>query len=320
MTQLNSRRVWIDGCFDFTHHGHSGAILQARRTIEPGPPSDDWLICGVHSDEDINFNKGGMPVMNEQERYAHTRSNRWCDEVVTNAPYVTEPDVLDSYQCKYVVHGDDITTDANGQDCYQIMKDMGRFKVVKRTDGVSTTDIIHRILINEYSKEDTLDILAAEKFATGRDGYQPFCWVFHRDFGLDNALVKGLHSSKSWLVVEEEFDLFHMGHIEKLALLRQQYPNQRILCSIKSGHSYMSLNERCLTVLSSRYVDGIIIHRDPLNCPVHVQLSTYLAGHPTQFQYLDKSVIIDRIYNSKDHYVERNVKKGIDRSVYETGV
>ena len=44
-------RIWVDGCFDFAHHGHAGAMLQARRL-------GTELYVGVHSDEEIEANKG----------------------------------------------------------------------------------------------------------------------------------------------------------------------------------------------------------------------------------------------------------------------
>ncbi len=53
-------RIWIDGCFDFSHHGHAGAMLQARRL-------GTELYVGVHSDEEILENKGPT-VMSLEER------------------------------------------------------------------------------------------------------------------------------------------------------------------------------------------------------------------------------------------------------------
>ena len=53
-------RIWIDGCFDFTHHGHAGAMLQARQL-------GTELYVGVHSDEEIMENKGPT-VMRIDER------------------------------------------------------------------------------------------------------------------------------------------------------------------------------------------------------------------------------------------------------------
>lgn len=57
------RKVWADGCFDLMHYGHANALRQAREF-------GDYLVVGVHSDEEIRKNKG-PPVMTEQERYFH---------------------------------------------------------------------------------------------------------------------------------------------------------------------------------------------------------------------------------------------------------
>ena len=70
---VSKDRIWIDGCFDFGHHGmssactwltptgHAGAIVQAKRMGK-------YLVVGVHSDEEITINKG-PPVMSLEERY-----------------------------------------------------------------------------------------------------------------------------------------------------------------------------------------------------------------------------------------------------------
>jgi len=108
-----------------------------------------YLVAGVHSDEEITINKG-PPVMTLEERYlvvlggvecrcASVEACKWTDEVVPYAPYVTEEAWIDRYGCQYVVHGDDISTDADGRDCYEGVKRAGRFLVCKRTEGISTT-------------------------------------------------------------------------------------------------------------------------------------------------------------------------------------
>lgn len=113
-------------------------MLQARQL-------GNELFVGVHSDESIALNKGPV-VMNLNERVAAVDACKWSTASVAGAPYVTDPKVMDNYGCKYVVHGDDITTDANGNDCYQVVKDNGRFVVVKRTPNISTTDLVGRML------------------------------------------------------------------------------------------------------------------------------------------------------------------------------
>ncbi|CAI4215273.1 unnamed protein product [Parascedosporium putredinis] len=132
-------RIWVDGCFDFFHHGHAGAIVQARQL-------GDELYVGVHSDEAILENKGPT-VMTLDERMAAVDACRWVTQSVSRAPYVTDLGWISHYGCKYVVHGDDITSDSSGEDCYRFVKEAGRFRVVKRTPSISTTDLVGRMLL-----------------------------------------------------------------------------------------------------------------------------------------------------------------------------
>jgi ethanolamine-phosphate cytidylyltransferase len=111
------------------HFGHANQIRQAKGF-------GDYLIVGVHTDEEIAKHKG-PPVFNEQERYRMCRAIKWVDEVcksaiseihklasnrctqiVEAAPYVTTVETLDKYGCEFCVHGDDITLTADGSDTY----------------------------------------------------------------------------------------------------------------------------------------------------------------------------------------------------------
>lgn len=318
--QLDENRVWIDGCFDFTHHGHGGAILQARQTIK----GEGTLLCGVHNDQDIAFNKGSVPVMTSKERYEHTRANRWCGEVIEDAPYATQPDWLDRYGCLYVVHGDDITLDANGEDCYKVMKDMGRFRVVKRTAGVSTTEIIHRILTKTPQKLTPCELPTLkelEMYSSGSDGYSRHCYVFKDDF--EHVLVEGDYKfiANDCRFVIGEFDLFHMGQIEQLWKVKHvlQPTDKPLIAIITTRKScIMSLKERILSVLCCKYVDGVVIDTTDKNLELPVNgTSVYelddkeLTKGGKFSEYLTEEVIIKRIENDRDNYIKRNEKKGM---------
>ena len=151
---LREDRLWIDGCFDFFHHGHTGVMLQSRRL-------GNELLVGLHSDEDIRANKGPT-VMNLEERVAAVEACRFSTGVVPHAPYVTSIPWISHYGCQYVTHGDDITSDAQGNDCYRFVKKAGRMKIVPRTPGISTTDLVGRMLLctkSHFIKSlvDTLD-------------------------------------------------------------------------------------------------------------------------------------------------------------------
>ena len=140
---LEDSRLWIDGCFDFFHHGHTGVMLQARRL-------GTSLVVGIHSDEEIAANKGPT-VMSLAERVAAVEACRFSTLAVPAAPYVTSLPWIEHYGCKYVVHGDDVSSDANGEDAYRFVKRANRMKIVPRTPGISTTDLVGRMLL--YSKE-----------------------------------------------------------------------------------------------------------------------------------------------------------------------
>merc|ERR1712000_102232 len=244
--ELLEGRVWVDGCFDFFHHGHAGAIVQARQL-------GDELYAGVHTDEAILANKGPT-VMTLDERVAATDACRWVTHSVSGAPYVTSLPYISHYGCKYVVHGDDITSDSDGNDCYRFVKEAGRFKVVKRSPGISTTDLVGRMLLCTKSHfiknmEDLLagtegDGSAEERMELGDSmhsrikcyasdetalapGVAVWFWRSTEQATLEGSgpgkfsQVKGIQGKPVQLMqrivyVDGGFDLFSSGHIEFL--------------------------------------------------------------------------------------------------------
>lgn len=279
-------RIWIDGCFDFAHHGHAGAMLQARRLGKE-------LYVGVHSDEEILKNKGPT-VMRLDERLIAVEGCRWCSKAIPDAPYTTDPKVMDEFHCKYVVHGDDITTNANGEDCYQVMKDLKRFIVVKRTPNISTTDLVGRMLLAQKShhiKSITNDSwflkkhplftedlqIRFQEFATSEDGKSLGPLVFINT--LEGDIHEYITPSQQTIAkfnngiyyIDGGFDLFNPGHILALQKLKKLAHEAKfgVLVGINDdadinefkGLNYpiMNILERSLCVLQSKYVDGILI-------------------------------------------------------------
>lgn len=100
-------------------------------------------------------------------RLAAANACRWVTKAIGHAPYVTELPYITHYGCKYVVHGDDITSDSDGNDCYRFVKQAGRFKVVKRSPGISTTDLVGRMLLCTK----THFIYSLQKMLVGEEGY-----------------------------------------------------------------------------------------------------------------------------------------------------
>jgi ethanolamine-phosphate cytidylyltransferase len=129
----------VDGCFDLIHSGHYNALRQAKAL-------GDILVAGVNGDEEIIKNKG-PPIMNCKERAEIIRACKFVDEVIEDTVYSVNVDVLDKYNCQYYAHGDDPCIDSEGNDICKILAAQGRFKVFKRTEGVSTTDIVGKLLL-----------------------------------------------------------------------------------------------------------------------------------------------------------------------------
>jgi ethanolamine-phosphate cytidylyltransferase len=72
--------------------------------------------------------------------------------------------VIDRYDIDFVVHGDDPCF-VDGKDVYEAAKASGKFRTIPRTDGVSTTDIIGRMLL--MTKDHHLHSPAGKKEKNG---------------------------------------------------------------------------------------------------------------------------------------------------------
>ena len=79
------------------------------------------------------------------------------DEVITDAPYAITDQFLNrlfhEYNIDYVIHGDDPCLLPDGTDAYAAAKKAGRYKQIKRTEGVSSTDIVGTIFLFLYQKK-----------------------------------------------------------------------------------------------------------------------------------------------------------------------
>ncbi|KAK4191475.1 hypothetical protein QBC35DRAFT_487312 [Podospora australis] len=257
--ELLEGRLWVDGCFDFFHHGHAGAVVQARQL-------GDELYVGVHSDEAILENKGPT-VMNLKERLLATDACRWVTKSIPYAPYVTQLDWISHFGCKYVVHGDDITSDGSGEDCYRFVKAADRFKVVKRTPSISTTDLVGRMLLCTRghfikSLQDTLagkeghggeaDRTAEGKamlermrlYATDETAKNPGAdvWFWSKEKGFKELFAGvGPKLGQRVVYVDGGFDLFSSGHIEFLRLVVEA---EEELARKDGWYSEQAVNER----------------------------------------------------------------------------
>ncbi|KAJ8271142.1 hypothetical protein GJAV_G00123230 [Gymnothorax javanicus] len=133
-------RVYADGIFDVFHSGHARALMQAKRLFP-----NTHLIVGVCCDE-LTQQYKGFTVMNEEERYDIVSHCRYVDEVVRDAPWTLSPEFLAKHRIDFVAHDDLPYSSAGSDDIYKHLKDAGMFAPTQRTEGISTSDIITRIV------------------------------------------------------------------------------------------------------------------------------------------------------------------------------
>lgn len=84
--------------------------------------------------------------MNETERAESLRHCTWVDEVVENAPWIIDQDFLVKHEIDYVAHDAIPYISAGVDDVYAFVKNAGRFIPTNRTEGVSTSELITRIV------------------------------------------------------------------------------------------------------------------------------------------------------------------------------
>lgn len=286
--------------------------------------------------------------MNEAERYAAVRACQWADEVVEDAPYTTSLEVMDKYNCDFCVHGDDIVIGADGQDTYHKVKAAGRFKTIARTQGVSTTQLVNRMLALSATKDlqaaaSSDSTPSAEKKLSPYTGISGFLPTTRKIVQFLDG--RGLPKAEDKIVyIDGGFDLFHVGHsaiLEKAKslgtyLIVGVWDDATV--KARTGGPVMNLQERLLSVLSCRFVDEVVVGapyilsdelirsnqvsivttgtvQDKSTAPEIPEDRFAVAKMLGIFQQLESpltlttSDILDRIKAQRKLYEERNAKK-----------
>ena len=121
---------------DLFHYGHVNFLRQARK-------HGDYLLVGVHSDEAVMVYKH-RPILSMEERVASVEGCRYVDEVLSNAPLTIDRAWIERHNIDLVIHGDDFSSELE-KLCYKTPIEMGIYRTVGYTLGISTTELIARI-------------------------------------------------------------------------------------------------------------------------------------------------------------------------------
>lgn len=305
-------RIWVDGCYDLFHYGHSNGFRQTKDIAK-------YTIVGVHSDMEIELNKA-ITVMNLEERCAVLTSCRWVDEVIANMPFVTRISLVDVFNCHFIAHANDLVCSSEGTDCYSEAKEAGRYKEFERTKGISTTELVGRMILRKQK---------SKKHVSDFEDYQKnLCELF-------DTYLPGINGP--CVYVDGVFDIFHAGHAELLKKARNT--GYSVVVGLFSDedakkvdgyYPLMNFNERKMGVSACKYVDKIITASPNPTIDFLRDFDTKIVLHGTttqeeryekisdvvktekiyhQYSYLNEKNIIDRIFENYFEYAKKANRK-----------
>jgi len=129
-------RVYTDMVADLFHYGHVEFLKKARAL-------GDYLLVGICGDDVVAAHKK-RPILTMEERVASIAKCRYVDEVIPNAPWIFDPAWIELHKIHIVVHGDDYSQE-QFEYYYKVPIEMGIFRSIPYTKGISTSEIMSRI-------------------------------------------------------------------------------------------------------------------------------------------------------------------------------
>ncbi|KAE8220113.1 hypothetical protein CF319_g6311 [Tilletia indica] len=159
-------RIYADGVFDMFHYAHTLLLRQCKLFFP-----HVHMIAGVNSSTLCAEHKN-RPLLSSEERYASVASCKWVDEVVVDAPWFITPEFIEAHKIDYVAHDDLPYANASlgTSDVYGWLKEAGIFLPTLRTEGVSTSELLGRVVevYQTHALDDKLRKVGLEKLIDSR--------------------------------------------------------------------------------------------------------------------------------------------------------
>jgi len=288
------------------------------------------LVVGIVSDAEIARCKG-PPVVPEEERVKCVKAVKWVDDVITNVPYELTPEFVerlfsgthfagrrfctsllfsiflsfshslyvslftpaDEYGIDCIVHGDDPCYLPDGTDAYAIPKTLGKYREIKRTEGVSTTDLVARLLEFADSSDGSKDTTKSSSDGNSKRHESRFCTTASR---IAQFAAKVSYSKTSKIHTEDKqrkrkgkeekrkngnakdndtccyvvgaFDVFNAGHVELLE--ECSVAADKVICAVIADEyltsdqtnqppPMLNQSERAMSAIACRHCDDVVV-------------------------------------------------------------
>ncbi|OZJ03669.1 hypothetical protein BZG36_03547 [Bifiguratus adelaidae] len=294
-------RVYCDGIYDLFHFGHARALEQAKKAFP-----NVYLLVGVCNDIETHKRKG-KTVMKDTERYEAVRHCRWVDEVVPNAPWTVTQEFLDKHQIDYVAHDAVPYGSSDSEDVYAFVKSQGKFLPTARTEGVSTSDLITRIVrdYDSYLRRNLERGMSAKELNISFFKEQELR-AKHNIHELRDAFRQGLfHNIDYWESKTTEFIRGFAGYFGAEAMVERYLAPRRSRGQIALTTS--SLNSRYTSSQEDDYTksDTDAVQRRSSKrgrserCPIEQEDSGVVGGDERDIElilYLEDAEIADEMF------------------------
>jgi glycerol-3-phosphate cytidylyltransferase len=121
------------GTYDLFHIGHAMLLKRAKDL-------GDKLVVGVSSDKFNIIKKAKEPVYNENDRIEIIKSIKYVDEVFLEESFEEKRNYIKKYNADILVMG----SDWSGK--FDEFNDICEIKILERTENISTTETIKKII------------------------------------------------------------------------------------------------------------------------------------------------------------------------------
>jgi ethanolamine-phosphate cytidylyltransferase len=137
----------------------------------------DYLIVGVHNDQEVNSRHGmNLPILNLNERVLSVLGCKWVDDVLIDAPYVVNQEMIQSLKINAVVQ--QLPSSLEGSqlpslspdvvDPFELPRSLNILRNVFISYNLSALDFVERI----QDQRDRFAVKFAKKAAAEEEFYK----------------------------------------------------------------------------------------------------------------------------------------------------
>ena len=178
--------------------------------------------------------------------------------------YYGNLEILARVNCDYIVHGDDVAIRKDtGRDACEELRAAEKLKIVKRTEGISTTEMVGKMLLMTAGETKETNPISVSALRSNASQFLASTRRINQ-FSTDK---KPPEPGDRIVYLDGSFDLLHMGHLETIKAARALgdylivgvHDDKTVNEHRGQNFPIMNINERTLNLLALKYVDDVIM-------------------------------------------------------------